>query len=76
MLPAGGQPVATGAVKQSLFGSDVDPSGGRVVTYAGWPLYTYVADTGPGLASGQAVNLNGGLWYATSPSGSIIRTSE
>ncbi len=31
---------ASGAVNASLLGSDPDPTGGRVVTYAGWPLYT------------------------------------
>ena len=49
-----------------------DPAGGRVVTYAGWPLYTYVTDTAPGTATGQALNLNGGLWYALAPSGQVI----
>ena len=56
-----------------LLGSDSNPSGGKVVTYAGWPLYTYVADTGPGTASGQAKNLNGGLWYVISPAGTVIK---
>jgi hypothetical protein len=53
--------------------SDRDPAGGRVVTYARWPLYTYVADTAPGSAKGQALNLNGGLWYVLAPSGKVIR---
>jgi predicted lipoprotein with Yx(FWY)xxD motif len=55
-------------------GSDPNPGGGTVVTYSGWPLYTYVADTAAGAAQGQALNLNGGLWYVMSPSGAIIRT--
>ena len=25
-----------------------DPGGGRVVTYHGWPLYTYLGDATPG----------------------------
>ena len=50
------------------------PVGGRVVTYNKWPLYTYVADTKPGQATGQALNLNGGLWYVLAPSGKVIRT--
>jgi len=32
-------------------------------TYNGHPLYTYVGDSGPGTASGNKVNLNGGFWY-------------
>src|SRR5436853_91909 len=60
--------------KAALLGSDRNPAGGRVVTYNKWPLYTYVADTAPGQAKGQALNLNGGLWYVLSPSGKVIRT--
>lgn len=33
------------------------------VTYDGHPLYTYVADTAPGLARGDNINLNGGVWH-------------
>ncbi|HWD75879.1 MAG TPA: hypothetical protein VG371_12125 [Solirubrobacteraceae bacterium] len=71
-LPAGAKPTPTGSVKQSLLGSDPNPSGGHVVTYAGWPLYTYVGDAAPGQAHGQALNLNGGLWYVISPAGKVI----
>jgi predicted lipoprotein with Yx(FWY)xxD motif len=39
------------------------------VTYNRWPLYTYVSDTAPGEATGQALNLNGGPWYVIRPSG-------
>jgi outer membrane protein assembly factor BamB/predicted lipoprotein with Yx(FWY)xxD motif len=72
-LPNGEKPVASGQVKQALLGSDPDPAGGRVVTYAGWPLYTFVSDTAPGAATGQALNLNGGLWYVLSPTGKVIK---
>ena len=44
-LPTGGKAVAAGKAKASLLGSDKNPAGGRVVTYHGWPLYTYVSDT-------------------------------
>jgi predicted lipoprotein with Yx(FWY)xxD motif len=37
--------------------------GGLQETYDGHPLYTYIADTGPGQAHGNNVNLNGGLWH-------------
>ena len=73
-LPKGAKPVAQGKAKAALLGSDPNPAGGRVVTYDRWPLYTYVADTGPGQAKGQALNLNGGLWYVLAPSGKVIRT--
>ena len=73
-LPKGSKAVAAGKVKAALLGSDRNPAGGRVVTYNKWPLYTYVGDTAPGQATGQALNLNGGLWYVLSPSGKVIKT--
>ena len=72
-LPKGAKPVASGQAKSSLLGSDRNPTGGRVVTYAHWPLYTYVVDTKAGTAKGQALNLNGGLWYVLTPSGKVVR---
>jgi predicted lipoprotein with Yx(FWY)xxD motif len=71
-LKASGKPTAGGAAKKSLLGTDKNPSGGSVVTYARWPLYTYRGDTKPGQANGQALNLNGGLWYVLSPAGKEI----
>jgi predicted lipoprotein with Yx(FWY)xxD motif len=65
----GQKPTAGGAAKKKLLGLD-----GRVVTYNHWPLYTYIRDGKPGQATGQAKNLNGGLWYVLSPSGKIIKT--
>jgi predicted lipoprotein with Yx(FWY)xxD motif len=32
-------------------------------TYNGHPLYTYIADSGPGQARGNNVDLNGGYWH-------------
>lgn len=72
-LKKGQKPTAGGAAKQKLLGSDPNPGGGRVVTYNRWPLYTYIADSKPGQATGQAKKLNGGLWYVLSPSGKVIK---
>jgi predicted lipoprotein with Yx(FWY)xxD motif len=72
-LKAGKKPTAGGAAKKSLLGTDKNPGGGRVVTYNRWPLYTYVADTRPGQATGQALNNSGGLWYVLSPAGKVIK---
>jgi hypothetical protein len=69
----GSKAVASGAAKQSLISSDKDSAGGRVITYKGWPLYTYVGDTKSGVAFGQTLNMNGGLWYVLSPSGALIK---
>lgn len=71
-LAKGARIVAKGKAEAKLLGSDRDPAGGRVVTYHGWPLYTYVGDRSAGQATGQALNLNGGLWYVLAPSGKLI----
>lgn len=76
-VPAGTIPKAGPEVQQSLIGTvpNPNPAGGRVVTYDGWPLYTYAADTQPGMASGQGINVNGGLWFVMRPSGQIVKTN-
>jgi len=66
-LKKGQKPTAGGSAKKKLLGMD-----GRVVTYNRWPLYRYIGDQKPGQATGQATNLNGGLWYVLSPSGKVI----
>jgi predicted lipoprotein with Yx(FWY)xxD motif len=38
-------------------------------TYNGRPLYTYIADSSPGQARGNNVNLNGGLWHVVPVTG-------
>jgi predicted lipoprotein with Yx(FWY)xxD motif len=37
--------------------------------YNGHPLYSYIADTAPGQAHGNNLNLNGGLWHEVMVSG-------
>jgi predicted lipoprotein with Yx(FWY)xxD motif len=61
-------------IRQALLGSDADPAGGRVVTYHGWPLYTYTADVYAGQTTGQGIDLNGGYWYLIRPSGQVVKT--
>jgi predicted lipoprotein with Yx(FWY)xxD motif len=67
--------VAGPGVKSSLLGSDPDPAGGRVVTYKGWPLYTYTGDVTPGQMTGQGIDLNGGAWYLMRPSGQPLEST-
>jgi predicted lipoprotein with Yx(FWY)xxD motif len=71
-LPASAVLAAGPGVQASLLGSDADPAGGRVVTYNGWPLYTYTGDVQAGQYTGQAIDLNGGDWYLLRPSGKPI----
>jgi predicted lipoprotein with Yx(FWY)xxD motif len=61
-------------VRQALLGSDADTAGGRVVTYDGWPLYSYTGDVYQGQTTGQGIDLNGGYWYLIRPSGRLVKT--
>jgi predicted lipoprotein with Yx(FWY)xxD motif len=72
-VPGGGSFAAGAGVKGALLGTDPDPEGGTVLTFGGWPLYTYTGDTAPGQATGQAIDLNGGEWYVLRPDGSPLK---
>jgi predicted lipoprotein with Yx(FWY)xxD motif len=48
------------------------PGGGREVTYAGHPLYTYAGDAKPGDTKGQGLDQFGAEWYVLSPDGHKI----
>jgi len=67
------KPKAGGTAKSKLLGWDKDPSGGKVVTYNKWPLYTYSGDSGAGQANGEGQNLNGGKWYVISAKGKLVK---
>ncbi len=66
--PLTGAPKAGPGVTGKL-GTIKRSDGSLQATYDGHPLYTYIGDSAPGQASGNRVNLNGGLWYevAVSP---------
>jgi predicted lipoprotein with Yx(FWY)xxD motif len=64
--------VGTG-VKTSLLGTTKRTGGKLQVTYNGHPLYRFLKDTKPGQASGQGLNLSGGLWWVMSPAGTVIK---
>jgi predicted lipoprotein with Yx(FWY)xxD motif len=60
--PVTGTPAAGPGVPGKL-GTIKRSDGATQATYNGHPLYTYVADTAPGQAHGNNINLNGGLWH-------------
>jgi predicted lipoprotein with Yx(FWY)xxD motif len=60
--PLTGRPTAGPGVTGRL-GTITRPDGTAQATYEGHPLYTYIADTAPGQAHGNNLNLNGGLWH-------------
>ena len=74
-VASGGTVTAGAGVQQSMLGTDPDPAGGKVVTYDGWPLYGYTGDQTPGQTTGQAVNVNGGLWYVINTAGQPVKAS-
>jgi predicted lipoprotein with Yx(FWY)xxD motif len=67
-------PPVTGAVTAGpgvtgKLGTITRSDGSTQATYDGHPLYTYVADTAPGQATGNGINANGGLWHEVTASG-------
>jgi predicted lipoprotein with Yx(FWY)xxD motif len=65
----------TGAAKASLLGTIKSDDGDVYVTYGGWPLYTFVGDTGSGTAHGEGITSFGGTWYAISADGQPVMAS-
>jgi predicted lipoprotein with Yx(FWY)xxD motif len=60
--PVTGNPLAGPGVTGRL-GTITRTDGTTQATYDGHPLYTYIGDHAPGQASGNNLNLNGGLWH-------------
>jgi predicted lipoprotein with Yx(FWY)xxD motif len=62
-------PVTAGSGVTGKLGT-ITRSGGSVqATYNGHPLYTYAADSAPGQAKGNGLNLSGGVWHEVTVSG-------
>jgi predicted lipoprotein with Yx(FWY)xxD motif len=66
--PVTGTPAAAPGVTGKL-GTIKRSDGTTQAVYNGHPLYTYIADTAPGQAHGNNLNLNGGLWHEVTVSG-------
>src|SRR6187397_3029041 len=62
-------PAAAGQGVTGTLGTITRPDGSKQATYNGHPLYTYTADTGPGQAKGNGVNVDGGVWHEVTASG-------
>ncbi len=68
-LLSSGAPKAEGGAQASKLGTTKRTDGTTQVTYAGHPLYTYVADKKPGDTTGNDFTSFGGQWYALTPAG-------
>lgn len=64
-----GEPKAEAGAMASQLGTTKRKDGTVQVTYAGWPLYTYLGDKGPGEANGNDFSQFGAQWYALMPNG-------
>jgi predicted lipoprotein with Yx(FWY)xxD motif len=62
-------PVTAGSGVTGTLGTITRSDGSMQATWNGHPLYTYVADTAPGQAKGNGLNLSGGVWHEVSLSG-------
>jgi predicted lipoprotein with Yx(FWY)xxD motif len=69
-------PATAGAGVTGTLGTITRPDGTKQATYDGHPLYSYVGDTAPGQAKGNALNLSGGLWYEMTVSGATPAASS
>jgi predicted lipoprotein with Yx(FWY)xxD motif len=67
-----GMPVAGAGVKAKLLGVTKRKNGSRQVTYAGHPLYRYIADSKAGQTTGEGSTLFGAGWDVVAPSGKKI----
>jgi predicted lipoprotein with Yx(FWY)xxD motif len=50
--------------------------GSTQATFNGHPVYTYKGDTSPGQATGNGVNLNGGVWHEVTVSGTAAAPAK
>jgi predicted lipoprotein with Yx(FWY)xxD motif len=62
-------PLTAGPGVTGRLGTITRADGSTQETYNGHPLYTYVADSQPGQANGNNLNLNGGFWHEVPVSG-------
>jgi predicted lipoprotein with Yx(FWY)xxD motif len=73
-------PPVKGALRASgvkgTFGTIKRADGATQTSFDGHPLYTYVGDKAPGQATGNGLNLSGGVWHEVTTSGSAPASSS
>jgi predicted lipoprotein with Yx(FWY)xxD motif len=68
-LTTAGAAKAMSGVQTSMLGTIKRSDGTTQVTYAGWPLYTFVEDKKPGEDNGTDSKAFGASWYPLHPNG-------
>jgi predicted lipoprotein with Yx(FWY)xxD motif len=71
-VPAAGRPTAGPGARAGLIGTTRRRDGTRQLTYAGRPVYYYVADS-PGRVLCHDVTEFGGVWRVIRADGSVVR---
>jgi predicted lipoprotein with Yx(FWY)xxD motif len=69
-------PATAGSGVTGTLATITRPDGTTQATWNGHPLYTYVADKTPGQASGNGLNISGGVWHEVTLSGSPAPASS
>ena len=69
-------PATAGQGVTGKLGTITRSGGSKQATYDGHPLYTYTADTAPGQAKGNGVNIDGGVWHEVTASGAAARPRQ
>jgi len=62
-------PVTAGPGVTGKLATITRADGAIQATYNGHPLYTYAADTAPGQANGNGLNVSGGIWHEVTATG-------
>jgi predicted lipoprotein with Yx(FWY)xxD motif len=68
-LTSAGAAKAMSGTQASMLGTIKRSDGSTQVTYAGWPLYTFVEDKKPGEDNGTDSKAFGASWYPLHPNG-------
>jgi predicted lipoprotein with Yx(FWY)xxD motif len=71
-LTTTGSPRAMGGVSQSLLGTIRRQDGTMQVTYHGHPLYSFIADSHPGMANGEGLDAFGARWEVINAAGMAV----
>lgn len=73
VLPSGVRSATAGmGADASKLGTEKDSSGDTLVTYNGWPLYTFSGDSAAGTANGEGISSFGGTWMAVTTAGTGV----
>lgn len=74
-LPSGVTAGKAGAGAQSSMLSTEPGATGTVVTYNGWPLYTFSGDSAANQANGEGLKSFGGTWYVLRSTGTPLKSA-